>query len=226
VKQRIQLAAGVLSLIALLTYTLIHTGGLLARYVNPPFAGYVAALGIETAIVSLSLRIGDLRKSNLDYRFFGFVLVAVVVVSALANVYEGFHTYYGEPMTAANLTRLDPIQAIVGLSATGLISLIVLALSEIIGTDAQAVAKQMTRDRRKNTPQPANDPVSDQTTEQKMDLLDQANEVRQSRIMTRRATVLELRNDGLSQTEIANRLNVSPSTVKRDLQTLNGSVTK
>ena len=148
-KQKTQLAAGIISLVALLTYTLIHTGGLLARYIAPPQAGYVAALGIEIAIVSLSLRIGDLRKSNLDYSFFLFVLISVVVVSALANVYEGFHTYYGEPLTVASVGQLDIVQAIVGLSATGLISLIVLALSEIIGSDVQTMAAAVGRARKK-----------------------------------------------------------------------------
>ena len=106
-KNKIQIAAGVVSLAALLTYTLVHTGGLLARYVQPAAVGYVAALGIEIAIVSLSLRIGDLRRSGLDTRWFLFVLVSVVVVSALANVYEGFHTYYGQPLTVATVGQLD-----------------------------------------------------------------------------------------------------------------------
>ena len=149
-KNKIQLAAGVISLAALLTYTLIHTGGLLARYITPPWAGYVAALGIEIAIVSLSLRIGDLRKSGLNAGWFLFVLVSVVVVSALANVYEGFHTYYGQPLTVATVGNLDAIQAAIGLAATGLISLIVLALSEIIGSDVQTIAAAAERQRRKN----------------------------------------------------------------------------
>ena len=147
-KNKIQLAAGIISLAALLTYTLIHTGGLLARYITPPWAGYVAALGIEIAIVSLSLRIGDLRKSGLNAGWFLFVLVSVVVVSALANVYEGFHTYYGQPLTVATVGNLDAIQAAIGLAATGLISLIVLALSEIIGSDVQTIAAAAERQRR------------------------------------------------------------------------------
>jgi hypothetical protein len=156
-KNKIQLAAGIISLAALLTYTLIHTGGLLARYIAPPAAGYAAALGIEIAIVSLSLRIGDLRKSSLDYRFFLFVLVSVVVVSALANITEGFHTYYNEPLTVTTVWQLDIIQAIVGLSATGLISLIVLALSEIIGSDVQTMADNAERKRKKEQKQTEQD---------------------------------------------------------------------
>lgn len=153
-KTKIQLTAGIISLVGLLAYTLVHTGGLLARYIEPGFVGYVAALGVEVAIVSLSLRIGDLRRSNLNYGFFLFVLVSVVVVSALANVAEGFRTSEGVPLTVANAQRLDIVQAAIGLAATGLISLIVLALSEIIGTDVQQMAAAADRKRRKDEKEP------------------------------------------------------------------------
>lgn len=36
---KIQIIAGAVSLAALLTYTLIHTGGLLARYIAPAWGG-------------------------------------------------------------------------------------------------------------------------------------------------------------------------------------------
>jgi len=153
-KNKIQIAAGTLSLLALLIYTLIHTGGLLARYIEPGWAGYIAAAGIEIAIVSLSLRIGDLKRSQQNYGFFFFVLVSVVVVSALANIAEGFSTAQGEALTLASVQQLDPIGAIIGLAATGLISLIVLALSEIIGSDVQsavAAAERQARREQKRT---------------------------------------------------------------------------
>lgn len=148
-KNKIQLIAGVASLIGLLTYTLIHTGGLLSRYIEPHFIGYIAASGIEIAIVSLSLRIGDLKRSQLDYKFFFFVLVSVVIVSALANIAEGFATSTGERLTIANVQQLDIVETIIGLSATGLISLIVLALSEIIGNDVQSLVSAADKERKK-----------------------------------------------------------------------------
>jgi hypothetical protein len=98
-KAKIQLSVGIVSLVALLAYTLAHTGALLAQYVSPGFIGYVAAFGIELSIVSLSLRIGDLRKSQQSTGFFLFVLVSVVIVSAIANVSEGFYTMYQEQLT-------------------------------------------------------------------------------------------------------------------------------
>lgn len=174
--KKLQASTGLLSLLALLTYTLIHTGGLLSRYINPAFGGYIAAFGIELTIVSLSLRIGELRRYKQDSRFFLFVLVAVVVVSALANVAEGFFTNQGELLTVKNVASLDPIQAIIGLCATGLISLIVLALSEIIGTDVQQIVFESEKQRR---------------NEQKKAEID----TNQTQIETARETAVELSRD-------------------------------
>lgn len=148
-KAKVQIGVSVLSLLALLTYTLVHTGGLLARYVHPPAIGYVAALGIEAAVVSLSLRIGELRRSRQSTGFFLFVLIAVVVVSAVANIAEGFTAAQGEQLTSRSIQQLDPIQALIGLAATGLISLIVLALAEILGTDVDTAVRQAERERKR-----------------------------------------------------------------------------
>ena len=150
-KQNLQIGISILSLLALLTYTLVHTGSLLARYVHPSIVGYVAAFGIEAAVVSLSLRIGELRKSKQPIGFFMFVLVAVVIVSAVANIAEGFTAVQGEQLTVFTIRSLDPVQAFIGLAATGLVSLIVLALSEIIGTDVDTAIKQAERQRKKET---------------------------------------------------------------------------
>ncbi len=143
--QKIQIATGTIALFSLLAYTFAHTGELLSIYVRPLAIGYVAALGIELAVVSLSLRIGDLRRANQRVGFFLFVLVSVVGVSALANIASGFAVSEGARLTVQNVARLDVLQAIIGLSSTGLISLIVLALSEIIGTDVQAAVRRAER---------------------------------------------------------------------------------
>jgi len=159
-KAKVQIGITVLSLLALLTYTLVHTGGLLARYVHPPAIGYVAAFGIEAAVVSLSLRIGELRRSKQSTGFFLFVLIAVVVVSAVANIAEGFTAVQGEQLTSDTIQQLDPVQAFIGLAATGLVSLIVLALAEILGTDVETAVKQAERGRKRN---PTNASVQTET---------------------------------------------------------------
>lgn len=151
-KQTIELIGGVIALISLLAYTWLHTGALLARYIHPWQAGYVAAFGIEVAVVGLSLRIGDLKRSKQDARFFVGVLLAVVIVSAFANIAEGFAALNNDTLlTVATVKSLDPIQAVIGLTATGLISVIVLAMSEIIGTDITTAVKQSAKDDKRVT---------------------------------------------------------------------------
>ena len=140
-KTNLQITIGLLSLVCLLTYTWTHTGGLLAEYVNPAFVGYIAALGIELSIVGLSLRIGELKRSGLDARFFVATLIAVVTVSALANIAMGYAVKFGEPLTVANVGQLDIVQAVVSLAATGLISLVTFALAELVGQDVSAAVK-------------------------------------------------------------------------------------
>jgi hypothetical protein len=127
--------------VCLLSYTWTHTGGLLAEYVNPAFVGYVAALGIELSIVGLSLRIGELKRSGLDARFFVATLIAVVTVSALANIAMGYAVKFGEALTVSNVGKLDIVQAVVSLAATGLISLVTFALAELVGQDVTAAVK-------------------------------------------------------------------------------------
>ncbi|MBK7178356.1 MAG: hypothetical protein IPH82_14420 [Chloroflexi bacterium] len=69
-KENIQIGITILFALGVIDLHLVHTGGLLARYVDPPAIGYVAAFGIEAAVVSLSLRIGELRRSKQSTGFF------------------------------------------------------------------------------------------------------------------------------------------------------------
>ncbi len=140
-----QAAFGVLSLVALLLYTWKHTGSLLAHYVHPAGIGYVCAFGIELAIVSLSLRIGQERRNGATGAGFLVVLVAVLVVSAFANVAEGYATAYGTTLTLRSMAGIDPLQAVIGIAATGLISVIVFALADIIGMDVRKAAQAAER---------------------------------------------------------------------------------
>lgn len=140
-KNVLMIVIGIISIIGLFSYTWIHSGNLLARYIDPPFIGFLAAAGIELSIIGLSMRIGELKKSGLNYRYFAFTLIAVVVVSAAANIAEGFYVRYNEALTVANIGRLDLIEAVILLGATGLISLVTLALSELIGQDVVRAQK-------------------------------------------------------------------------------------
>lgn len=215
-KQKAQLSIGIIALLCLLGYTMIHTGQLLAVYVHPPLVGFVAAFGIEMSVVSLSLRIGELRKSRQNTTFFIFVLVSVVVVSAIANIAQGFETSTGDKLTSDNLSRLDAIQAVIGLSATGLISLIVLALSEIVGTDVSQTIKVVVKEQKE-----AEKAIE---TQQRHDTADKARQVIYDKINDRRQTVLSLLSEDLTESDIADKLDVSVRTIQRDILALNGKV--
>lgn len=138
-KTKFQIAASIVSLTLLLVYTFWHTGGLLARYIEPRQLGYLCAAGIELAVVVLSIQIGSLRQTRQDPGFFLAVLVAVVVISALANMAEGYRTRYGADLTVATIGTIDLLQAVFGVAATGLISLVVFSMAEIVGQDVNAM---------------------------------------------------------------------------------------
>ena len=221
-KAKAQLTIGVISLVALLAYTLVHTGGLLARYVNPAFVGYVAAFGIEASIVSLSLRIGELRKSKQTATFFIFVLVSVVIVSAIANIAEGFEAAQGVTLTMETVRQLDIVQAVIGLSATGLISLIVLALSEIVGTDVTTTIKLVEKER-KATTKPA---TNNQSVADYVSPIDKARQAKNDKVNERRQEILSLLRRGVSKDDVKaqarDKWNVSERTIERDITALNG----
>jgi len=208
----LQITFGVIALVGLLVYTFVHTGGLLSRYVNPPFIGYVCALGIELSVVSLSLRIGDLRRSGQSAGFFWSVLLAVVVVSAFANTAEGYSAAYSRLLTLSSIGDLDIVQAVIWLSATGLISVIVLVLSEIIGTDVKQAVKLAEQGRRKEERE-AETPETPVVT-----LVSTTVNQRSERVRTLLA-ILDAEPD-ITPTQLATRLHTSRTTVYKDLDRL------
>ncbi len=224
-KTKVQLITGIVSLIALLAYTLVHTGGLLAVYVTPGFVGYVAAFGIEASIVSLSLRIGELRKSNQSTIFFLFVLIATVIVSAVANVSEGFHTSQGVSLTLETVRQLDIVQAMIGVTATGLISLIVLALSEIVGSDVTQTVKLVEKERKakkKELPQELSHTEESNSIETAREFKALQDEVART---DRHGIIVDtLRQKPMESKEIVKKIvtltGVSRQTVYRDINTL------
>lgn len=214
-----QAVFGAVSLVALLAYTWTHTGALMARYVHPAWVGYICALGVELAVVSLSLRIGDLRRSGQSARLFVAVLVAVLVVSALANVAEGYATLYGGLLTLDAIGRLDVLQALIGVSATGLISVVVFALADIIGSDVRRAAVRAERAERQ-AERPTERPAVQADTPAV-----RAEQPAPSRLTTveRRQALRALRNelgDAFTLRLAAQRFGVSKSTIAADLAAL------
>lgn len=222
-KDSIRLVASLIALVTLLAYTFWHTGGLLSHYINPGWIGYVAAFGIELSVVSLSLRIGELKRSGLSVKWFTSVLVAVVTVSTIANVSEGHLTLTDSPLTWQTAQALDWMQAIIGFTSTALISLIVFSLSEIIGDDVNETIKVIEREGKRQAKSESirpNEPESDDT-------LSQANDTRVEQMNRRRELVSQFVNQGMNPADIVRELEtnhsdlpVSLSTVKRDLRAM------
>jgi len=126
------LSSGV-ALFSMLAYNFFHTANLLSSYIDPMEVGFIAAFGVEMSVVGLSITIGTRKWHNLDTRGFYIVLLLVVVVSFLANVSQGHLQKYGEEITWNTITGFDWLQGVIGLAATGLISVITMAMAEIIG---------------------------------------------------------------------------------------------
>lgn len=152
IEQRVQMSIAVLALIGLLAYTFVHTGGLMAQYIRPVFVGYMAAFGIELAVAGISFRLASLKRKQVTSRLLLFILISALFVSALANIAEGYQVKYAKPLTWVNLNEIDYIQAVIGIAATGLISLMVFAISEMIGTDVETVVKQTEREQKQAEP--------------------------------------------------------------------------
>lgn len=146
----VMLYGAIIAVVCLLSYTFVHTGAVLARYIHPWGFGYICAFGIEMIVALISYKLSILRKWQ-TWRTLTllFILIAALCVSAVANVYEGYYIKYGVELSRENIGEIDKIQAFVGLTATGLISLLVFAVSEIIGNDADTIAKLNTREQRK-----------------------------------------------------------------------------
>ena len=134
-EHRIILALSVFALIMLLLYTGVHTANVLARYVQPAFIGWLAAFGIELTIALMAWRLARGKgEGKLNIFIIGALLFALFV-SMLANVDEGYRINYQDSLQIANLGQLDVFQGIVGLAVTGLIPVLVFAISEIVGSE-------------------------------------------------------------------------------------------
>ncbi len=140
----LRIIIGLVALGAVLLYNFVHTGNILASFIDPSEVGYIAAGGIEAIVIFLSMQISERRRDKRSTRLFVGALVAVVVVSALANVAEGYAVKFGKPLEVAVFGATDFAQLVVWLSSTGLLSLVVFAMAEIIGDDMTANTQDVT----------------------------------------------------------------------------------
>jgi len=145
-EQSIILWACIVGLFALLAYTFVHTGALLARYVSPWPVGYAAAFGVEL-IIAVSAWLVVRGRTNKGFLY--FILVSALTVSAFANVAEGYAVRYHEQLGLHNISRIDPIQAVLLVLGTAMISGLVFAVSEVVGGDVKEVVKQTEREQKR-----------------------------------------------------------------------------
>lgn len=125
----------------ILAYTFVHTSNVLAGYVRPWWVGWIAGAGIELIIFSMSWKLATIkgRESN---GLLKFTLIISLVVSTIANVAEGYFVSHQTQLTWANILEIDPIQALVGVSSNLLLPILVFAVSELVGSDVERIAKQ------------------------------------------------------------------------------------
>jgi hypothetical protein len=128
-KRSLQTILAAVSMVLILVYTFWHTAALLASFVTPAPVGWIAALGIEAAVVALSLRAGAYKKT----------LAAALIVSAIANIERGAREsgLAADGLTFASIGNIDWIQAVIGVAATALLSVLVFRLADIVSHDAQ-----------------------------------------------------------------------------------------
>jgi hypothetical protein len=142
-KGQVVVILSLLALVCVLAYTFWHTGALLSRYIVPGLLGYVAAAGVELTVIGMSIQFRDIvaspGKSPGTKVLFVFVFLAALAVSALANVSEGFRVASGVPLMSTTFSVMDPLVAVIGVSATGLLSLVVMSLAELLGDSFNVV---------------------------------------------------------------------------------------
>jgi len=128
------------STFCILLYTWFHTGAVLQSYIDVWPVGYIAAIGIELSIVGMSLEIGWLRHQKKNASTQIAILVAVLAVSALANIYEGYKVSTDNQLEVV-LMDYNLVLPIVLIVSTGLLSIIAFALSEMVSSTVEDTVK-------------------------------------------------------------------------------------
>lgn len=189
--------------------------------------GYMSAVAIDIGLLALAAGINIRKANNRPVRWLWVGVILFSLISVFANWLAG-------------ISHLTPIDADVGsfgrwlvslrpILLSGVLPLLVIYLSEIVSSDYQndqVVAQRQAQKEARAVKRSANDTGHMRPDEQPMEqrkahLLD-ANETRQTQIDQRRARVAALMSKGMSQSAIADKLQVSMATVKRDSKVVKG----
>lgn len=134
-------------MIALLQYNWSHTAAMFGNYIHSSLSAGFAAFGVELAVIWLSWRLGQLK--NFEGRVFlsvpGITLIAVIIMSMVANWSEGFKVKHGVALTSTTIQAVDWMDIVFGVVATVFASAIVFALSEVLSGDSKKLAPKQTK---------------------------------------------------------------------------------
>jgi DNA-binding CsgD family transcriptional regulator len=213
----------------LLSYTFVHTGAVLARHINPPALGYIAAFGIEGLIAVLSWRRAFKAGAG---QAVNITLAIVLVISAVANLYEGYAVKYGSELTVAGLGNLDYIQVVVGVLVTAVIPFLVFMAGEVMGQGLEELGKFISHSvslpvEPVSLPSEPVEPVVSLPVEVVAPIYDtpiEAVTLPDDTITPRQERVLQMISDKMTQSAIAKEIGVSRITIARDIAALNGKV--
>lgn len=177
---------------------------------------YISAVAIDIGLLALAAGINQRKGQRRDTKWLWAGVIFFSAISTYANWLAGlahvkpFEQELGR--LAAWLVTLRPIL----LSAV--LPILVIYLSEIVSGNYQVDQEQAKREARKRDREAdkwANVPDS-------VSPLGQANDAKQTVIVQRRDKVLELLGQGQGPGDIAQALEVSVKTIRRDIEALNG----
>jgi hypothetical protein len=163
----VEFTIGILALVCLLFYNWRHTNLLFMTYADWKWLGWLCAFGIELSIIGLSFKVGrqiaDGTRffSSPSQVFFLFVMVMALLVSAIANMVEGYKIAHGEVLTWSILYKIDAVEWVAWVASNGLISLVAFALAEVIGSQSESVmVREVVETTTPELPKPTSKPPS------------------------------------------------------------------
>lgn len=207
-----------LALALALAGSLKHLAAIFASVDGNTLMGWLQAIAIDTGLFALAYSIRKRRADKRPVKPLWFGVVLFSVISIYGNLAYGLLSTNGSLPTWIMVTK--PIVLAASLPV------LVLFLSELLSGDRQHLAELAEREA-KRQPRPATDADRVPFVPGDLSALDKANEARLSKLKERRQMVLSLLAEGLSEDDIADRLQVSLRTIQRDIIfSKNGQVTK
>ncbi len=183
------------------------------------WAGYMSAIALDVGLISLAIGIKSRKAEGRSLAMLWLGVIGFTTISIYANWLSGISHLVDLEVSVSGigvwLVWLRPILL------SGVIPAMAVYLSEIVSGDHETDAKIAQKEERKRVKRLSSAP-NDTSQENIVDHLDEANDTRQAQIKNRRERVNELAETGMSQAEIANELEVSLATIKRDARASNG----